>query len=90
MLFSEIYGSYYNAVAKILTEAVNGELTDSKIYKIISEYAFSESTMSIPQHLKDHTWPLLLNNNTSVLKSAPETPLTDLQKRWLKSKKQRE
>ena len=28
MLFSEIYGSYYNAVSKLIASAVDGDLTE--------------------------------------------------------------
>ena len=34
MLFHEIYGNYYNAVAKILSEAVNGTLTEKRMNEI--------------------------------------------------------
>ena len=43
MLFHEIYGCYYNAVAEILHKAVNGELTEKGMQKIVTEKAFSES-----------------------------------------------
>ena len=43
MLFHEIYGCYYNAVAEILHQAVNGELTEKGMQKIVTEKAFSES-----------------------------------------------
>lgn len=85
MLFSEIYGSYYNTVGKIISEAVKGSLTDKKMFEIITRNAFSESSVSIPQHLKDTSWPLLTENNKTVLKSSPAAPLSCLQKSWLKS-----
>ena len=47
MLFHEIYGCYYNAVAKILHQAVNGELTEKGMQKIVTEKAFSESFLHI-------------------------------------------
>lgn len=34
MLFSEIYGSYYNAVSKLIACAVDGDLTKEKMYEI--------------------------------------------------------
>ena len=43
MLFHEIYGCYYNAVAEILRQAVNGKLTEKEIQKIVTEKAFSEN-----------------------------------------------
>ena len=35
MLFHEIYGCYYNAVAEILRQAVDGELTEKSMQEII-------------------------------------------------------
>ena len=35
MLFNEIYGSYYSAVASILRDAVRGTLTEKKMYEHI-------------------------------------------------------
>jgi len=85
MLFNEIYGSYYNAVAQILSEAVNGELTDRRINEVIREKAFGESTLTIPTKLKSGDWPLLRDDLTTPIKHSPTMPLTTLQKRWLKS-----
>ena len=33
MLFHEIYGSYYNVIAAVLSEAVNGTLEDKKFVR---------------------------------------------------------
>ena len=43
MIFSEIYGEYFNAVAKILDTAVRGELNENDIISIVGESAFGES-----------------------------------------------
>lgn len=85
MLFSEIYGSYFNVVSAILAEAAKGCLTDKRMTELVSEKAFAESTLSIPAALKQGAWPLLNSDLTTVLHAAPETPLTRLQKRWLKA-----
>lgn len=85
MLFSEFYSSYYNAVAEILSLAVKGELTDRDMYEVVSRKAFSESVMTIPQNLKNGDWKLLCEDNTTPVKNPPTMPLTELQKRWLKS-----
>ena len=85
MLFSEIYGSYFNVVAAVLAEASAGPLTASRITAIVQEKAFSESTLSIPAALKSAHWPLLDANLHSVLRHKPTMPLTSLQKRWLKA-----
>lgn len=85
MLFSELYGAYYNTVAKILTAAVKGELTEKEIRRIVDEYAFSESTLSILPALKEEKWQLVTRDLQTPLRYAPTMPLTLLQKRWLKA-----
>ena len=85
MLFHEIYGSYYNTVASILTQAVNGPLTAQAMTDLIREKAFGESGLSIPGALRSGNWPLLDQDGRSVLQHTPSRPLTLLEKRWLKS-----
>lgn len=85
MLFSEIYGSYFNAVAEILRLAVNGALDGKKMYQIVEEFGFEESLLAIPDALKSQEWPLLTDDFRTPVKYAPNMPLTDLQKRWMKS-----
>lgn len=85
MLFNEIYGSYYNAVAEILKYAVRGELTQEDLHKITDNKAFAESVISIPGALNSGEWPLLREDLSTPLRHEPQMPLTTLQKRWLKS-----
>ena len=85
MLFNEIYGNYYNAVAEILAEAVRGELTQQKIYQVIGRKAFAESSLSIPDALSSGEWSLLTGDFETPLMHEPKVPLTTLQKRWLKA-----
>ena len=85
MLFSEIYGSYFNVVAAVIAEAVNGNLTDRRLTELVNEKAFLESTLSIPSSLKNGSWPLLKKDMTTVIRHTPTMPLTLLQKRWLKA-----
>ena len=85
MIFSEVYGSYFNAVAEILDKAVKGSLTGKELTKSVQENAFGESIMTIPANLTDGTWPLLKKDYTTVLKHSPAMPLTTLQKQWLKA-----
>ena len=47
MIFSELYGAYYNTVAAILTEAVAHPVSDETVKSIIEKYAFSESVWAI-------------------------------------------
>lgn len=85
MLFSEIYGSYYDTVSRILRRAVEGELTDREMRSIVAEHAFSESIAVIPDALKSGRWPLLNKDGTTPLHRSPTAPLSLLQKRWLKA-----
>lgn len=84
MVFHEIYGKYYDCVARILREATQGGLTRRKLYQIVSQRAFAESGMTIPDALLDGQWQLM-DGMESVLEHPPRMPLTELQKRWLKS-----
>ena len=52
MVFNEIYGSYFRAVGAILTEAVKGPVTGSRIREIVQEKAFGESILTIPEALR--------------------------------------
>lgn len=40
MLFSEIYGSYFNVVAAVLSEASDGKLTDRRMTELVWEKGF--------------------------------------------------
>ena len=57
MLFSEIYSSYFNAVAKILGLATESKLTGKALTEAIQEQAFEESVLVIPKALKSERWP---------------------------------
>lgn len=89
-IFSELYGAYYRAAAKILAL---DEITESLIYSIISEEAFADSALLIPQKLVPKNsfsdWGLLNQGEgksfVSVLNHKPFSIVTELQKRWLKA-----
>ena len=85
MLFSEVYGTYYNVLAKLLEKAVEGSLTKETMQDIIREKGFEESILSIPQALQSQTWPLIREDFSTPLEHKPTMPLTALQKRWLKA-----
>lgn len=85
MLFSEIYGRYYQTVAAILREAVEGTLTRKQLNQIVQQEAFGESLMTIPDALLSGQWPLLNKEMETSLVLPPRMPLTTLQKRWLKA-----
>ena len=85
MLFNEIYGKYFAAVSEIIKAAQSGKLTEKELYAIVRDNAFAESSLVIPQMLKDENWPLLRKDLSTPLEHAPKRPLTLLEKRWLKS-----
>ena len=47
MIFSELYGAYYNTVAAVLRNAVQRQLTKEDLRTVIERCAFSESVVSI-------------------------------------------
>lgn len=85
MVFHEVYSCYYNTVAAILTHALEAPVTGKDISQIVREKAFEESIAVIPDALKTQRWPLLDDTGATPLRHVPTTPLTTLQKRWLKA-----
>ena len=85
MPFNEFYGSYYRTVAEILRRALEGPVTRQQMVKICQEYSFGDAWLNIPKALTSGSWPLLTEDNCSILENAPEAPLTLLEKRWLKA-----
>ena len=85
MLFSEVYGTYYRILGKLLTQAVEGSLTRQSLEDTVREYGFEETALTLPEALKNGTWPLLKADLTTPVQHPPATPLTLLQKQWLKA-----
>ena len=85
MIFSELYSAYYNAIATIISEMIDGEHSEKELQKIVSERAFGESALTIMPALKSGKWQLASPNMTTALEHRPTMPLTTLQKRWLKA-----
>ncbi len=78
MVFSEVYGSYFNVVAQILALATEDNLSFKDINRIISEKAFGESALNISAALKNNDWKLITPNLKTPLKHRPKMPLTAL------------
>ena len=85
MIFNEIYGCYYNAVANMLRLAVEGKLTEKEMYRIVLEEAFDESMLSIIPAIKEQEWQLIDRSMETPIIHPPVMPLTILEKRWLKT-----
>ena len=85
MIFDELYGAYYNAVARILRTAAERAVTKQEARRIIEEQAFSESVLAIEPALFEGQWQLLRPDGTTPVRHKPELPFTGLEKRWLKA-----
>lgn len=91
-IFYEIYGAYFRAVGRILSHE---KLNENKVNGIISEEAFRDSLLFIPPKLlpkRDNSseWGLLKRcpdgSLARITKHCPPIIITELQKRYLKSK----
>ena len=90
MIFSEVYGTYYNTMAKIISKALDGNLTQDGLYDCIMENAYSESVVPITDAIQKKKWQLLKfdrekNLFSTIIKHKPQMPLTLLQRRYLKA-----
>lgn len=85
MIFSELYGAYYNAVAAILKSACDHPLSPEELRAIVDRTSFGESLLAIEPALREERWPLLRRDGTTPIRRAPTMPLSTLQKRWLKA-----
>ena len=85
MLFSEVYGTYYNVLAQILNNAVDCNLTQENMLQIVRDQGFEESILTIPDALESGAWPLVKDDYTTPLEYKPTMPLTTLQNRWMKA-----
>ena len=84
-IFSEVYGTYYNIVAKILGQALSGRLTLEQLKRIVYKEGYEESALELLPALEDEIWLLLTKDFKTPLQYKPTMPLTLLQKRWLKA-----
>ena len=85
MIFNEIYSAYYNAVAKIITELINGKTEEKALNGIVSDTAFAESALTILPSLKSEKWQLVRADMTTPIMHRPTMPPTLIQKQWLKA-----
>lgn len=85
MFFSELYGAYYTAVAKIIGKAIESPLEINDIRTIIEENAFGESVINIGPSLMNEKWQLITKEGETPIVNKPTLPLTNLEKSWLKA-----
>ena len=85
MFFSELYGAYYKAMAKLIKKAIEAPLNKDDMRKIIEETAFGESFFNIESSLLNEKWQLITKEGETPIINVPTMPLTTLQKSWLKA-----
>lgn len=85
MIFSEVYGAYYNTVAAVIKKAVRHPVSEAEIREIIEKHAFGESKVIIPEAIKSERWQLITKDGMTPIKNNPSLPLSILQKQWLKA-----
>ena len=88
-IFSEIYGAYFRAAARLLSS----ETTDEKsVNEVIKRECFRDSILFLPQKLipGSSDWGLFRRRADGTLeritKNPPVNILTGLQKKWLRAK----
>lgn len=87
-LFSEVYSIYFRAVERVLRSAGVRPLTGAELQKILLEGTFSESSITMFPKLQSGAWPLLRrleSGYTSACMPPERTPLTILQRAWIRS-----
>lgn len=82
-VFSEVYGTYYNVVAKVLAQAMDGRLSAEGLQELVCAGGYGDSALQLLPALSEGTWRLLTPELTTPLQNKPKMPLTLLQKRWL-------
>ncbi|MBQ2456281.1 MAG: WYL domain-containing protein [Firmicutes bacterium] len=85
MIFSELYSAYYDTVARVLKAAVEHPLKKDELRDIIEKNAFGESILNIEPALAEGRWQLIRPDGSTPLRYPPSTPMTTLEKRWLKA-----
>lgn len=85
MIFNEIYSVYYNTVAKIIGEIINGNKSEKHLAKIVEKNAFGESMLNILPSMKNEKWQVVRSDFTTPIKHRPTMPLTTVQKEWLRA-----
>lgn len=85
MIFHELYGCYYQAVAEMIRLAQKDELTRSEMKEICDSIAFPESYFEIIPAIRQQRWQLIEQDYSTPVIHDPSLPLTLLEKRWLKA-----
>lgn len=73
-LFDKIYGCYYQTVRRILSEASEAPITQSRMNELSMKYGYSESGLAIVPKLTGGAWPLLKAAGPSQPSAQQATP----------------
>lgn len=88
MLFNEFYGCYYRAVTQILREATQHPVSKADITRISQAHVPGYAWMNISDALTKYNkkgWYLLDRKGNATIRHEPQSPLTLLERRWLKA-----
>ena len=58
-VFSEVYGTYYNVVAKVLAQAMEGRLSAEGLQELVRAGGYGDSALQLLPALGEGTWRLL-------------------------------
>lgn len=86
-LFHEVYGKYFRLLATVLQSETHSE---ESIRRILETEGFGETAFSLLPSLvsEEENWHLLKKSEAGyqrILKNQPLHPVTELEKRWLKT-----
>ncbi len=84
-LFSEVYGTYYRTLARLINMAIEGRLDIKSMREIISENAYAESALTIEPALADESWQLMDESLNTPIINPVSRPFTLLELRFLKT-----
>lgn len=85
MIFSELNSIYYHIVSRIITVLLEGVHDEIEILHILRKELGCEETVTALHALKTQKWQLLNPDMTVPIRYIPTSPLTNTEKRWLKS-----
>lgn len=85
MLFNEIYSTYYNAMALLINQAIDGNLDAKNAKSLIESKAFQDSFLYIIDAVQKEQWQVITHDFKTPLKHYARMPVTLLQKRFLKA-----
>lgn len=85
MIFNELYSAYYKAVSEVIRTAADHKVSAGELRHIVEENAFSESVLAIEPALREQRWQLLYEDGSTPLTAYSGMPVTELEKRWLRS-----